>query len=311
VLVDDYIKKGFIKSNAKTYKDYEGADFSPLLRHIRTLPFGSKLQNHALNDRANSEFFKYFPQKGNSLIKRDVQKQKYWINEDLLKIKIHSEFFNIAEPVCKIIEKYVHSKKKTFSSFIEECLSLEGSINKEPEKVKKFILSLIGPEKDARIFEIVSFALLKGFFSTKQVFIGNDKSSIAPVSLSLFKTGRTNANDGGIDFVLKPIGRFFQVTETLDVKKYFLDIDKIERFPISFIVKTLLSEEDIRSLLKKTAQQQYKDPKIVDKYMRSIDEIFNIHKLSNIFDFLNKEKKIPAVLNDIITHSRVEFHLDK
>lgn len=30
------------------------------------------------------------------------------------------------------------------------------------------------------------------------------------------KTGRTNANDGGIDFVTKPLGRFFQVTETLD-----------------------------------------------------------------------------------------------
>ena len=48
--------------------------------------------------------------------------------------------------------------------------------------------------------------------------------------MKLYKTGRTNANDGGIDFVMKPLGRFFQVTETLDFKKYFLDIDKIETF---------------------------------------------------------------------------------
>jgi len=41
--------------------------------------------------------------------------------------------------------------------------------------------------------------------------------------LILYKTGRTNANDVGIDFVMKPLGRFFQVTETLDVRKYFLD----------------------------------------------------------------------------------------
>ncbi len=27
--------------------------------------------------------------------------------------------------------------------------------------------------------------------------------------LQLYKTGRTNANDGGIDFVMRPIGRFF------------------------------------------------------------------------------------------------------
>ena len=30
------------------------------------------------------------------------------------------------------------------------------------------------------------------------------------------KNGRTNENDGGIDFVVRPLGRFFQITETLD-----------------------------------------------------------------------------------------------
>jgi len=40
-------------------------------------------------------------------------------------------------------------------------------------------------------------------------------------NLELYKTGRTNANDGGIDFVMKPLGRFFQVTETTDVKNTF------------------------------------------------------------------------------------------
>ena len=40
-------------------------------------------------------------------------------------------------------------------------------------------------------------------------------------AIKLYKTGKTNANDGGIDFVMKPLGRFFQVTETLDFKKYF------------------------------------------------------------------------------------------
>ena len=35
------------------------------------------------------------------------------------------------------------------------------------------------------------------------------------------------------DLVMKPLGRFFQVTETIDVGKYFLDIDKVQRFPIT------------------------------------------------------------------------------
>ncbi|MCS1410631.1 MAG: hypothetical protein M2R45_03826 [Verrucomicrobia subdivision 3 bacterium] len=37
---------------------------------------------------------------------------------------------------------------------------------------------------------------------------------------------------------MRPLGRFFQVTETTDVKKYFLDIDKVQRYPITFVVKS-------------------------------------------------------------------------
>lgn len=43
----------------------------------------------------------------------------------------------------------------------------------------------------------------------------------------MYKTGRTNANDGGIDFVMRPVGRFFQVTEVNNYDKYLLDIDKV------------------------------------------------------------------------------------
>jgi len=80
---------------------------------------------------------------------------------------------------------------------------------------------LIAPEKDARIFEIVSYAVLKQYYAEKTIFIGWERNDIREEILRLYKTGRTNANDGGIDFVMRPLGRFFQVTETLDVKKYF------------------------------------------------------------------------------------------
>jgi len=49
---------------------------------------------------------------------------------------------------------------------------------------------------------------------------------------------------------MKPLGRFFQVTETVDSRKYFLDIDKIERYPITFVVKSLDTVEGIREGLK-------------------------------------------------------------
>lgn len=92
----------------------------------------------------------------------------------------------------------------------------------------EFIKELIGVSVDARIFEIVSFAILKEKYANESIFIGETLSSVKEESLTLYKTGRTNANDGGIDFVMKPIGRFYQVTETIDVNKYFLDIDKVQ-----------------------------------------------------------------------------------
>ncbi len=70
VLVEDYIKHDFDMTDS--YSDYEGAQFSELLRRQRELPFGSKLQNHALNHRLNQEFRRMFPQQNRLPIIRDV-----------------------------------------------------------------------------------------------------------------------------------------------------------------------------------------------------------------------------------------------
>ena len=100
----------------------------------------------------------------------------------------------------------------------------------DPNEVTNFIRTRLEPNVDARVFEIVSYAILKGFYGSQSIFWGWTMEGIHEEVLVLYKTGRTNVNDGGIDFVMKPLGRFFQVTETVDVKKYFLDIDKIQRF---------------------------------------------------------------------------------
>jgi len=82
VLVEDYIEHGFHEKG--DYSQYEGVRFSNLFRRQRQLPFGSKLQNHALNHRMNEEFRKYFPQVDMQPILRVVETQRYWINEKLL-----------------------------------------------------------------------------------------------------------------------------------------------------------------------------------------------------------------------------------
>lgn len=242
VILEDYLAKGYADSaSKKEYTKYEGAKFSDLFKRQRELPFGSKLQNHALNARLNDEFRKFFPTVGKPPIVRDVASQRYWIQEDLLKVTIRSTSgqevtYNIAEAIIDIIDKYVQAKKAAFEGFLEACRKIAQLGDDDPEHAISFVVEQLAPNVDARVFEIVSYAVLKARYGTQSVWLGSTKEAVSEQFLVLYKTGRTNANDGGIDFVMKPLGRFFQVTETIDVTKYFLDIEKVQRFPISFVV---------------------------------------------------------------------------
>ena len=185
---------------------------------------------------------------------------------------------------------------------------MKGLKSATPKESELFILDLLSPNRDARIFEIVSFAILKYFYHDQTVYFGFDLEHLAKERLKLFKTGRTNANDGGIDFVMKPLGRFFQVTETLDVKKYFLDIDKIERFPISFVIKSTESIADLRQKLESGARKQFGVQKIVGIYMACIEEIINIPVLQERFAQTVRQGCLSEILDEIVKQSKVEFN---
>ena len=126
----------------------------------------------------------------------------------------------------------------------------------------------------------------------------------------LYKTGRTNANDGGIDFVMKPLGRFFQVTETIDAGKYFLDIDKVQRYPITFVVKTEQATKEILNKLEEQAAARYTVKTIVKRYIESIEEIINIPELMHRFNSILQQNKGVSVIEEIVLQSRVEFNVE-
>jgi len=221
VIIEDYIVNGFDEKD--DYSKYEGASFHKLLARQRELPFGSKLQNHALNNRVNSEFEKYFL------------------------------------------------------------------------------------TSDERLFEIVSYSILKYYYHDQTIW-GYEMDKLNTENLKLYKTGRTNANDGGIDFVMKPLGKFFQVTETLDFKKYFLDIDKIQKYPITFVIK---SDEDVENLTKKiqeNANKTYSIGSIVAKYMACIEEVINIPILNIPFKEAVQKGYLNQILDEIVLQSKVEFN---
>jgi len=309
VLVEDYIKQGYHKKQG--YTKYEGARFSDLFERQRELPFGSKLQNHALNHRMNQEFRKFFPQVDAQPILRVVDTKRYWINEKLLVLTIGRRKFNIVTSVIEIIDAYVAIKQESFTGFIQTCEQMKNASKANRTTVEKFILGLLAPNVDARIFEIVSYAILKYYYHDQTVYFGFDLDELEESPLKLYKTGRTNANDGGIDFVMKPLGRFFQVTESLDVRKYFLDIDKIERYPISFVVKSTGSIRTLTSKLRKGAERQYGIDAIVKKYMDCIEEVINIPVLKERFQLAVKQGYLTDIMDEIVRQSKVEFNIEE
>jgi len=317
VLVEDYINGKFHKKG--DYSKYEGAKYSDLLKRQRELPFGSKLQNHALNQRMNQEFKKYFPTCSYIPIIRVVETKRYWINSHLIKLNANGKTFNIAKAIIEIIDEYANTKKNAFETFIKTCERLKIIEKQKTTKIKEFVLSLLEPNVDARIFEIVSYAILKYKYQNQIIYWGFAKKPdefgkvemFFRENLELYKTGRTNANDGGIDFVLKPLGRFFQVTETTDVKKYFLDIDKLKKFPITFVIKSMESKTNLKAKIKQGAIEQYAVDKVVEKYMSCIEEIINIDELKAALKKVEKQGSLAHVLSEIIIQSKVEFNYNE
>ncbi|PSB29964.1 restriction endonuclease [filamentous cyanobacterium Phorm 46] len=305
VLVEDYFLKDFHQS--EMYSDYEGAVYTNIFKRQRELPFGQKLQNHALNHRLNEEFKRYFPTCDFIPVLRNPKTNRYWFNENLLKVKIQENVHNIAETVIQIIEAYVEAKRDSFEKFLQLCKEAQALTESQ---VIEFIKQILAPTVDARIFEIVSYSILKYYYSDQSIYWGYEVDQLQQENLKLFKTGRTNANDGGIDFVMKPLGRFFQVTETVDMNKYFLDIDKIEKYPITFVVKSSDSDIEIKSKIEAQARKQYSINAIVSRYMECIEEIINVAILIERFEEAVAKGYLNNMLNEIIKQSKLEFNYE-
>ncbi|MFM9265095.1 restriction endonuclease [Tychonema sp. BBK16] len=305
VLAEDYFLKYFHQS--EKYSDYEGAVYTNIFKRQRELPFGQKLQNHALNHRLNEEFKRYFPTCDFIPVLRNPKTNRYWFNENLLKVKIQENIHNIAKTVIQIIDAYVEAKRDSFEKFLQLCKEAQALTEGQ---VIEFIKQILAPTVDARIFEIVSYSILKYYYSDRSIYWGYEVDQLQQENLKLFKTGRTNANDGGIDFVMKPLGRFFQVTETVDMNKYFLDIDKIEKYPITFVVKSSDSDIEIKSKIESQARKQYSINAIVSRYMECIEEIINVAILIERFEEAVAKGYLNNMLNEIIKQSRLEFNYE-
>lgn len=289
-------------NNKDSYRNFYGYEYTQLFHFYRSLYGGQKLQNHALNSRVNGEFKnKIVKENENDLI--IINDGKYAIHIDYLYVNN----FDISRITIKIVEEYIKLltfKDNKLISDLEDLISLDG-IQEKKEKIS----DMLDENAEARIFEIISYAILKNHYSGIKVFIGFDLQSLKEEYLSLYKTGRTNANDGGIDFVMRPLGRFFQVTEVNSYDKYLLDIDKVMHFPITFVVKTFKSVEDVLSELDSYIKYKSNGMRIIeDRYSTAIEEIITINELKKWLYNL-KEESVNQLLMDIDKYYKLELNL--
>ena len=228
------------------------------------------------------------------------------------KYAIHIEYLyvngiDISKIAKKVIEEYISILELKDNKLIGDINLL---INLETTDEKKTKLKeILDEDSEARIFEIISYAILKNHYKNIKVYIGYSIDTLKEEYLTLYKTGRTNANDGGIDFVMKPLGRFFQVTEVNNYDKYLLDIDKVMHFPITFIIKTEKTKDIIQLELIDYIDQKSKGMKIIkDRYNNAIEEIITINELKNWLEELNDES-INNLLRDIDMYYRLELNI--
>ena len=289
--------------NPTDYKQFEGYDYTKLFNYYRGLYGGSKLQNHALNSRVNGEFRNKFANIDNDLI--IINNGKYLIHIDYIYVRNK----DISTTACRIIKKYVELLIEKDHSLI--CALTEMQKIKDYEMKKLKLKALLTEDAEARIFEIISFAILKNHYKNTKVYFGYSKEKIDEYELELYKTGRTNANDGGIDFVMRPVGRFFQVTEVNNYDKYLLDIDKVMHFPVSFVIKTSSLKEKVQKELDvyitaKTGGMQV----LENRYKNAIEEIITINELHQWTDELPNQN-IDGIIRDIDIYYKLEMNMEE
>lgn len=296
-----YNEMGFYNNKPK-YQKFDGFEYNILWTFCKNQYGGNKLQNHALNNRLNTEFLNKVAKDSNKEL-LIINGSKYLIHVDYLYVNN----IDISKTVIKIIEKYIELlKTKDFklSNDLEKLRSLT-DLNEKKSKID----SLLEEKSEARIFEIISYAILKNHYKNQHIFIGTSLENVRKEQLNLYKTGRTNANDGGIDFVMKPLGRFFQVTEVNKYDKYLLDIDKVLHFPITFVIKTKMNKKAVLEDIKNYIFEKSGGMKvIIDKYENSIEEIITINELRNWLNKLNEES-INNLIDDIDTYYKIELNI--
>ena len=101
------------------------------------------------------------------------------------------------------------------------------------------------------------------------------------------------------------------MTENLDFKKFFLDFEKVNRVPITFVIKSEEESIDLIKKIKKDACKEF-DEELVNIYMNLFEQVFtnlDLRKISN--SLLGSHLIRDDFLKDLEKYFKVEYgHFD-
>lgn len=279
--------------------------FTDLLGRMKSMPFGAKLQNHPLDNRLNDEFSRQMGVSGAMLpvIASTVNGQKSRaISSDLLSSG-GADSADSARFIIDVIQHYLELISSKQTGIIDDIESIDTVC-----ALGEFFDEAFLPNSDARLFEIASYVVLQHHYHPMSVWVGNSKEAVSKVPLKLFRAGRTNANDGGIDFILKPLGRIFQVTETLDFRKYFLDFEKLNRYPITFVIKTEANKSEVMRRILSDAEKSNLSPSVVQMYISLFEEIITLSELREMASQFGLHI-LESIRNELLVQFKLEYGL--
>lgn len=109
---------------------------------------------------------------------------------------------------------------------------------------------------------------------------------------------------------MRPVGRFFQVTEVNSYDKYLLDIDKVMHFPITFVIKTKSNKSQVLSELDDYIAERSNGMRIIEeRYRKAIEEVITINELQQWTQDLADED-IDGIIRDIDIYYKLEMNMD-
>ncbi len=85
---------------------------------------------------------------------------------------------------------------------------------------------------------------------------------------------------------------------------------KVQKFPITFVVKSNETPEKIKEKIKQQAKLKYKVNAIVNRYLNSVEEIINLPMLNEYINTIIDQGNISDIIKEISVQSQLEFNLN-